>query len=335
MRKIAVLSLVCASFLVANDSEIYQKALELEAKGDYKAAMQEYKKLATKVVVPQNTISKDESFFVTPASSQSVEPYTYTANTETIETKDIKPTNKKPLYPRADQEGWLYMYKPTYVGWAYDFSDKVDSDGKDRKNDELKFQISFQKPLFDDLIGLDETWSVAYTQKSFWQIRQDSAPFRTNSYEPELFVTIPTEGFFDYVRFGVNHESNGKDGIDSRSWNRVYASTTFDIKGLRITPRIWHSFSFDKDNEDIRQYMGYGDLKFAYDIGRHHLTATWRNNLRFDNQNRGALELNYYFPLFNTGLHGFLQYFTGYGESLDDYNRHVDKVMLGIAFYQE
>ncbi|QKF64057.1 phospholipase A [Campylobacter corcagiensis] len=334
MKKISVLSLVCASFLMANNSEIYQKALEYEAKGDYKSAMLEYKKLATKVVVPQNTIAKDESFF--DASSQNTEP-TSTQNAQTLYTKDTKSSSKKSLYPKAKEENpqWLYMYEPTYIGWAYDFNDKDGRNGKGRKNDELKFQLSFQKPLFDDLIGLDETWSIAYTQTSFWQIREDSAPFRTSSYQPELFVTIPTEGFFDYVRFGFNHESNGKDGMESRSWNRVYASTTFDINDFRITPRIWHSFTFDKDNEDIRQYMGYGDVKFAYDIGRHHLTAMWRNNLRFDSNNRGALELNYYFPLFNTGLHGFLQYFTGYGESLDDYNKHVDKIMLGIAFYQE
>ncbi|NLY03924.1 MAG: phospholipase A [Campylobacter sp.] len=223
------------------------------------------------------------------------------------------------------------------MGWAYDFSKKEERFGDERKDQEVKFQFSFQKPLFDDLLGLDETWSFGYTQTSFWQIQVDSLPFRTTDYQPEFFVTIPTNDIWklDYIRVGLNHQSNGEGGLKSRSWNRAYLETTFSLGNLRITPTVWHSFIFDDENKDIRQYMGYGDLKFSYDIADHHLVALWRNNLRFDNQNRGAIELNYYFPLpFGDGIYGYLQYFNGYGESLYDYNKQVNKVMLGISFYE-
>ena len=351
MKKIVYLSLIATLSLANNFSdEVYQKslqkAMEFEQKGDYKNAMLEYKKLAEfskrKNEILQKEVVK-ENINTLNKSQDEVKPHYVDLNSQnldepktTLKNEEIKPKisqKLKPLYPKANEENpqWLYMYEPTYIGYAYDFSKKPD-----RKKGEAKFQISFQKPIFDDILGLDETWSVAYTQKSFWQISQDSAPFRTTDYEPEIFVTMPTDFLgLDYFRVGFNHQSNGEAGEISRSWNRIFAGTSFNLGNLRITPRVWHSFNFDNTNKDIRQYLGYGDIKFNYDIGNHHLTALWRNNLRFDKENRGAIELNYYFPLpFFKELHGFVQYFSGYGESLIDHNKHVDKVMLGIAFYE-
>ncbi|MBQ9875874.1 MAG: phospholipase A, partial [Campylobacter sp.] len=48
----------------------------------------------------------------------------------------------------------------------------------------------------------------------------------------------------------------------------------------------------------------------------------------------GAVQFDWFFPIFNSGFYGYLQYFSGYGESLADYNRHIDKIGLGVAFKQ-
>lgn len=325
MKKVAILSLVCVSYLLANNSsEIYQRAMDFEAKGDYKAAMNEYKKLATQAVTPQNSITKQESVSLKADNYpiQNNEVYETPAKPKTTK------TSKKALYPKANAEDkqFLYVYNPNYIGYAYDFDDK-----DDRKHGEVKFQISLEKPLFDNLLGLDETWSVSYTQTSFWQTAMDSAPFRTTDYQPEVYVTVPTDFWgLDYIRAGYNHQSNGEDYEKSRSWNRAFLQTSFALGDVRVTPRVWHSFTFDEANDGIRQYMGYGDIKLDYDIKDHSFSALWRNNLRFDSQNRGALELNWYFPLLGD-IKGFVQYFTGYGESLEDFNNHVDKAMIGIA----
>ncbi|NLY03923.1 MAG: hypothetical protein GXZ15_03690 [Campylobacter sp.] len=54
MKKISILSLVCLSVMFAQSSnEIYTKALEYEARGDFKSAMLEYKKLAQQQVTSQ------------------------------------------------------------------------------------------------------------------------------------------------------------------------------------------------------------------------------------------------------------------------------------------
>ena len=45
----------------------------------------------------------------------------------------------------------------------------------------------------------------------------------------------------------------------------------------------------------------------------------------------GAGELGWLFPFGKSGVYGYVKYFTGYGESLLDYNRRTDKVGIGFA----
>ena len=212
--------------------------------------------------------------------------------------------------------------------FTHDFSKKPD-----RKADELHFEFSFERPITYDALGLGEKFSFAYTQNSWWQITQDSAPFRESNYRPELYVSAPVP-FADELKIGALHESNGKGGAESRSWNKAYVQSTWSAGGFSITPRAWYAFWLDRTNEDIADYMGYGDLRASYTFGKQRLSALWRNNLHFDGSNRGAIELNYSFPIFNSGFYGYLRYFNGYGESLADYKRSVNKIGIGLSFVE-
>ena len=54
-----------------------------------------------------------------------------------------------------------------------------------------------------------------------------------------------------------------------------------------------------------------------------------RDNLRKDN--RGALQLNWTFPIWETtDVRGYVQYFTGYGESMIDYNASTNRFSIGF-----
>ena len=197
--------------------------------------------------------------------------------------------------PQSEQNGrnfgflGLKYYEPIYMLFTHDFSKKPD-----RKADELHFEFSFERPIAYDALGLGEKISFAYAQNSWWQITQDSAPFRESNYRPELYVSAPVP-FADELKIGAMHESNGKGGEESRSWNRLYAQSTWSADGFSITPRAWYAFWLDRTNEDIADYMGYGDLRASYTFGKQRLSALWRNNLHFDGSNRGAIELNYSF----------------------------------------
>ena len=368
---------LCAMSLAAQDlSELYAKAGEYEAKGDYKNAMIYYKKIAAASLAdkgdkprrkvtenftssaenraphddttvlhsakPQNSLAQNSAMaessalnsaasnFADAGSAESGSASNLASNSVSLSQNSAAPDSA----PQGEQNGrnfgflGLKYYEPIYMLFTHDFSKKPD-----RKADELHFEFSFERPIAYDVLGLGEKISFAYAQNSWWQITQDSAPFRESNYRPELYVSAPVP-FADELKIGAMHESNGKGGEESRSWNRLYAQSTWSADGFSITPRAWYAFWLDRTNEDIADYMGYGDLRASYTFGKQRLSALWRNNLHFDGSNRGAIELNYSFPIFNSGFYGYLRYFNGYGESLADYKRSVNKIGIGLSFVE-
>ena len=79
--------------------------------------------------------------------------------------------------------------------------------------------------------------------------------------------------------------------------------------------------------------MGYGDIKVDYLYGKSQIGVLLRNNLRFNSQNKGGIELNYLYPIAGSkNTYWYAEVFHGYGQSLVDYNREVTKVSAGFAF---
>ncbi len=213
---------------------------------------------------------------------------------------------------------------------------------------EAKFQFSFRFPLNSgDLFVPGDGLDIAYTQKSFWQVyNAQSAPFRETNYNPELFYTMPLAlhpaGGDTALRFGLEHESNGRGIIDdvtlSRSWNRVYAKFFYAKDNYMIALRPWYRFPEKAktsptdpegdDNPDIEKYLGYFDLTAALQYKSFEFSLLARDNLR-SSSNYGALELGMSFPLYHK-IRGYAQFFNGYGESLIDYNHSINRVGIGF-----
>ncbi len=293
--------------------------------------------------VPQNSLAQNSAMVESSALNSAASNFADAGSAASSSASNLASSNSASLSqnstasnsaPQGEQNGLnfgflgLKYYEPIYMLFTHDFSKKPD-----RKADELHFEFSFERPITYDALGLGEKISFAYAQNSWWQITQDSAPFRESNYRPELYVSAPVL-FADELKIGALHESNGKGGVESRSWNKAYVQSTWSAGGFSITPRAWYAFWLDRTNEDIADYMGYGDLRASYTFGKQRLSALWRNNLHFDGSNRGAIELNYSFPIFNSGFYGYLRYFNGYGESLADYKRSVNKIGIGLSFVE-
>jgi phospholipase A1 len=214
-----------------------------------------------------------------------------------------------------------------------------------------KFQISLRFRLFDDhgrlarqLPWIDDLY-LSFSQTALWDLGELSKPFKDSSYRPRLFYAN-----YDLARYldgklrvgletGIGHESNGKEGDDSRSYNMLYARPTLtfgDPDGFRayFAPLI-HNYIAESDNPDIEDYRGYVDwLIGAGSKGGLDLWAVLRKGTRSD---FGSIELSASYPLSKLSggdLTGWLmlQYFNGYGESLLDYDRKLDsQLRLGIA----
>ena len=209
---------------------------------------------------------------------------------------------------------------------------------------EAKYQISIKAPIYDYHKRELEGIYVGITLKAWWQIYNESLskPFRETNYEPELFYQwVPTYslGPIDLVGFhlGINHQSNGQSNDFSRSWNRVFASAMFRHEQFYATLKSWYRLPEDKkddpldpsgdDNPDIEHFMGKFELELGATYEGVNFTALIRNNLKSDN--KGAFELNATYPI-SSRFALLLQYFNGYGDSLIDYNRHQQRIGLGI-----
>lgn len=211
----------------------------------------------------------------------------------------------------------------------------------DGRESEVLFQISGKAQLWDYGPG---ALYFAYSQKSYFQVynSDDSKPFRENNFNPEFFTRIPKPfGFipnwsFD---FGLEHESNGRDLPDSRSYNRLYFQPYWS-RGREVWQlKAWYRLPEDDnraaddpkrdDNPDLSLYTGYTELRYRRDF-------PWRNSL-IDvmvrgnvNTGRGAVQADYSFELGPVGSL-FVRVFNGYAESLIDYNRSVTRVGVGVA----
>ena len=319
MRKFILFLALAFSLLTASELSEFQRAQALEQSGDIKGAMQIYKSIAANSINAQSMASR---------ASLNAEPATPEAKI-----KQAKITQENKADHHLQNALGIELYKFNYL-LPVTYAKTVPDDG--RKSVETKFQISLAKPLFYDVFGLRESLVAAYTQTSWWQITKTSAPFRETNYQPEIFLNFASPKYLEQIgvknlKFGLLHESNGRDGTNSRSWNRAYVQGDLVYGDLTISPRVWSVIGEKNDNKEILNYIGHGDLRLSYKLNDQIFSLMLRNNLHFDKTNKGAAELSYMFPIFSSGVYGYLQYFTGYGESLIDYDRHTDKVGLGFV----
>jgi len=219
---------------------------------------------------------------------------------------------------------------------------------------DLKFQLSLKSellnniPLIRDLphVTSSRLWG-AYTQQSYWQLFNANAsrPLRENNYEPELILSLGIDNEVDgeekayiprMINLGLVHQSNGRDNPLSRSWNRIYLESGFELTDrLSLLVRPWWRIpesEKEDDNPDIEKFMGYGDMTVRWETESRKtaVSVLLRNNLRSDN--KGFAQVSVQQRVFNNPyikLH--LMASTGYGETMLDYNHSQNVFGFGIS----
>ncbi|PLT19989.1 phospholipase A [Ralstonia mannitolilytica] len=203
----------------------------------------------------------------------------------------------------------------------------------------VKFQLSFKFRLLEPenpaSTGLLDNLYFGYTQFSLWDLGKESAPFRDTNYRPSLFYYRPDTGIrggaLTRLSFagGIEHESNGRDGDASRAINTVFVRPTFHFGDLtdyhwKFEPKLY-AYLTRTGNTDIAHYRGFGDFRVSYGAPNGwELAATLRKGTR---KGYGSVDAQFSYPMSRifSGTAGylFIQYFTGYGESLLDYNHKL------------
>jgi outer membrane phospholipase A len=215
-------------------------------------------------------------------------------------------------------------------------------------NSEARIQISFKYQLFGSRAreggrASQDGFYFGYTQRMFWDLGADSSPFRNIDFQPEAFYVTPPKALSDNVTLsaqtGLRHESNGREGDDSRSLNTFYLApmAAFSLGGdtrLTVAPRAWFYVGDLSDNADIRRYRGNTGL--FVEIGEEdglRLSTSSRFNFG-SGKGSVAADLSYSLRRIIRGSPDFYlfgQTFTGYGENLLDYNRRTTRLRIGVA----
>jgi phospholipase A1/A2 len=241
----------------------------------------------------------------------------------------------------------LLPHRPNHLQ-PLSYHRRAEGDGADQRL-EAQFQISFKFLLSRRLFEGRLTPFFSYTGRAWWQVYDGdrSRPFREYNHEPELLAALPLPPIEWWgwkpraALFGFNHQSNGRSVPDSRSWNRLTGELLLD-RGSKdwASLRLWYRLREDAktlptdsagdDNPDITRYLGHFELKLGHvSAGDHNLTLSARRSLRSDG--KGALRADWSHPLPGSpSLRWHVHGFSGYGDSLIDYNRKIDRIGLGV-----
>ena len=210
---------------------------------------------------------------------------------------------------------------------------------------ELKFQFSAKSEVgnFRDIDLLHfknfRLWT-AYTQQSFWQLFNgaESSPFRETNYEPEIIGTFGTGNASGWklLNLGLVHQSNGRPNPDSRSWNRLYLQGGWEWDDYYVLGRGWWRLPENiakDDNPDITNYIGVADMEAHWSPdSEDEVMLLLRSNMSWG-QPRGYVELNWSTPVHIAHLSRLsLQFSSGYGGSLIDYNHNQTALGVGLTF---
>lgn len=231
-----------------------------------------------------------------------------------------------------DNGPYFGLYKDNY----FIFGTAVGNQRPSKLNTNIKFQISIAQRLTRSSLPWNTYLFLFYSQKCFWNVLQNSMPMTDLNFNPGIGLTKP---FFVKNRFVgkltllAEHESNGRDGAASRSWNKISLAANVMIDPqINVHGKVWIPIIDGQNNKDILDYCG------IYQVG----TSFSSTNQRFGAsvilvKRRGwsldynvIVELNYrIFKKENQYL--FIQYYNGYGEGLLAYKEFHSQLRAGIV----
>lgn len=201
-------------------------------------------------------------------------------------------------------------------------------------NSDVKFQLSIAQRLTKSKLPFDTYLFIQYTQKAFWNVFQESLPMRDLNFNPGIGLGHLIIHHNKYIGKGylmLEHESNGRDSTESRSWNKVTLAVALLLTDNWETQfKAWIPIVDGKYNRDLLKYNGIFQVAANYRTNNKRFNCgviltkrlTW---FSFNTQ----IELSYKFNN-NENQYLFLQYYNGYGENLLNYNEH--KSMLRVGF---
>ena len=204
-------------------------------------------------------------------------------------------------------------------------------------NSDVKFQISLSIRLTNATLPWGTYLYLFYTQKTFWNVFQESLPMHDMNFNPGIGWTKPffsKDRYIGKMTLMVEHESNGRDGPESRSWNKIsLAGSAIVNDWLMVHAKYWIPIVDSDNNRDLLDYAGLFQVGF-------NLTSRdkrWQGGMTFVKRRTWHFSWNTIAEVSwrvskKTNLNLFAQYYNGYGENLIDYNQFHSRLRVGLVF---
>ena len=203
------------------------------------------------------------------------------------------------------------------------------------KNTNIKFQISIAQRLTKSTLPFGTYLYLFYTQKCFWNVLENSMPMTDLNFNPGIGLAKPLfvhDRFIGKVTLVLEHESNGRDGDESRSWNKISLGANIMVDpNIMVHGKFWIPIVDGMNNRDILDYSG------IYQVGVQMMSNDRRFNGSCTLVKRRGWNLNYNTILEfgirfskNDNQYLVLQYYNGYGEGMLEYNKFHTNLRIGI-----
>ena len=153
----------------------------------------------------------------------------------------------------ADTHYYFGLYKDNYFIFGPSISQKPN-----RENTNIKFQISIAQKLTKSTLPWGTYLYLYYTQKVFWNVLQNSMPMTDLNFNPGVGLAKPVfikDRFIGKLTLQLEHESNGRDGEESRSWNKVtFGGSVMVDPNFIVYGKFWIPIIDGVNNKDILKY---------------------------------------------------------------------------------
>lgn len=228
-----------------------------------------------------------------------------------------------------DRGPYFGLYKDNYFIFGPPVGRKPTNE-----NTNIKFQISISQKLTKSTLPWNTYLYLFYTQKVFWNVLEESLPMTDLNFNPGIGLAKPLfvkNRFIGKLIFQIEHESNGRDSIESRSWNRItFGANILIDANLSVHGKVWIPIIDGENNKDILDYCGIYQVGTSYQSNRFGASVVLVKRRGWNLNYNTIVELSYKLAN-NQNQYLFLQYYNGYGEGLLDYNKFHSQLRVGIV----
>lgn len=202
-------------------------------------------------------------------------------------------------------------------------------------NSGVKFQLSISQRLTNATLPWNTYLYLFFSEKVFWEVFQESMPMSDLNFNPGIGWSKPffiKDRYCGKLTLILEHESNGRDGDASRSWNKIsLAGSAYVTDWLAVHAKYWIPIIDSDNNRDILKYCGIFHWGFQLNSTdrKFTLAATFVKRQGWNMNWNTNIQLGWRIHK-NANQYLFLDFYNGYGEGLLDYKQFHNRLRFGI-----